>query len=371
MAGHSASDCNTDVLEDEHDGDYDTATHRRLIGSIASESSLNAQLTGRANDLLDPPPLKVAQPCSTTAPRSHGPVAPSVIIGLVLVILSTAAYASMSLLVSLAAQRGVPSMLSATFRFAAQTALSIAWIAYAHRGKLCAAETWLGKPANRQLLVQRGILGAVAMCGLFYAVSTAPLADATCIAFLNVPITVAVAAVVLGEQYTFADGLAGAASAIGVVLVVQPLALFGGTETSAPLSLLSVASGLLYALFSALVFVTIRAIGPGESALVLVLYFGITGCFVAPLLLITLQASNVITLVCVFRATKPSGDIPKHFDGQQVPSLGPPKSLTEVLGLEAGICTLGFVGQVILNRGLQLAPAGPASVRYQTRSAWN
>ena len=42
-------------------------------------------------------------------------------------------------------------------------------------------------------------------------------------------------------------------------------------------------------MLSALVFVTIRAIGPGESALVLVFYFGVTGCVVAPVLLAALQ----------------------------------------------------------------------------------
>lgn len=268
-----------------HDGEYDTVTLKQQTGGdVINAFGAGHQLTARSST----PPA----PHSTTAPISDD--ASSAAIGLLLVIASSAAYSSMSLLVSLATQLGVPSMLSATFRFAAQTALSIAWIAYAHRRNLCSAETWLGKQTNRHLLVQRGIVGAVAMCGLFYMVSTAPLADATCIAFLNVPVTAAVAAVVLGERYTYADGLAATASAVGVVLVVQPSILFGSSESSAAVSLFSLTSGLIYAVFSALVVVTVRAIGPGESAVVLVLYFGVTGCIVAPLLLITLQARNSV-----------------------------------------------------------------------------
>lgn len=265
-----------------------------------------------------------------SSPATAG--AQSAFFGLLLVILSSAAFASMNLLVSQSSRLGVPSFQSASVRFFAQTTLSVAWITHAKQGKLALLDTWLGKSNNRRLLIQRGVLGAVAMCCLFYTVSTLPLAEATCIAFLNVPFTTIIAACTLGERYTLADGIAGIASTIGVVLVVQPPAIFGGRLD---LPLLSLCIGLLYAVLSSCVFVTIRAIGPHESALVLVLYFGATGCIVAP------------SLLGIF----------------QSPSLG--ADIGAVAGLQIGVGLLGFVGQVFVNRGMQLAPAGPSSaMRY-------
>lgn len=284
-----------EVAREDHDSVHDTSS---LLGRSATANVDSAPL--RPSDVIPQaavvvkttsvvaPPAATLLPASTQAAQPRPSDSASAVMGLILVIAASATFASMSLLVSLAARLGVPSLLSATFRFGAQAAFSVAWIARAKRGRLGVPETWLGKPANRRLLVQRGLIGAVSMCCLFYTVSTIPLAEATCIAFLNVPITAAVAACFLGERYTVVDGLAGAASAVGVVLVVQPSALFGG---GASLPVLSLASGLLYSILSALVFVTIRAIGPGESALVLVLYFGVTGCVVAPVLLAALQAS--------------------------------------------------------------------------------
>jgi drug/metabolite transporter (DMT)-like permease len=253
----------------------------------------NEERTGHFEDhaLLSP----AVDTLTTSAPAviarvQHSTEAPgSAFAGLVLVVLSSAAFASLSLLVSQSSRLGIPSLQSATVRFSVQTLLSALWISRAKHDQLDRQDTWLGKPENRRLLVLRGIIGAVAMCCLFYAVSTLPLADATCIAFLNVPLTTIIAACTLGERYTLADGAACIASSIGVLLVVQPTALFGG---NVDLPLLSVCIALTYACLSSCVFVTIRAIGPRESSLVLVLYFGVTGCIVAPALLGLLQTPS-------------------------------------------------------------------------------
>lgn len=259
----------------------------------------------------------------------------SITFGLALVVVSSAAFAVLSLLVSISTTLGIPAMQTAITRFSFQLIFSAVWIAFSERGHLMQTETWLGKASNRRLLVQRGIIGAFSMCCLFYTVSTIPLADATCIAFLNVPITAAVAACFLGERYSIADGIAALVSAIGVILVVQPSFLFGSVQGHA-LPWLSVCTGLLYSVLSALVFVTIRAIGPGENALVLVFYFGVTGVIVAPILLAALQT----------------------------PSLGIPGNELAIVGAQLGVGLFGFIGQVLVSRGMQLAPAGASSVRH-------
>jgi len=124
---------------------------------------------------------------------------------------------------------------------------------------------------------------------------------------------------------------------LGVVLVAQPPALFGaapGGAPAAPLAPGAVAVALGGAVCSAMAFVSARRIGPGEDTLVVVLLFALLGCAVTP------------------AAAAAAG------------ALGAPPSRREAaLMLAAGVA--GWVGQLLLNAGMQAAPAGPAAVmRY-------
>jgi drug/metabolite transporter (DMT)-like permease len=267
-------------------------------------------------------------------------------LGLALTLTSTLAFSSSALFVTLLAPRGVPAMQSSSCRFLVQAALSLALIAISAGaagdwGRLRLVPTWAGKPENRWLLLSRAAWGAVGMSSYFWALSYpgARFADVTVLVFLNVPLTGVLARLLLKEPYGLLDGATALLAVVGVVIVAQPPALFGsGSGATQPVPPVVIAVSLVCAVASALAYLSIRRIGGrGESPAVMVLYFSIIGCVVGPV------ASAALGEVWV-----PLGELS-------------PGAAAMLLGV--GAC--GFAGQLLLNKGVQLAPAGPAIVmRY-------
>ena len=249
-----------------------------------------------------------------------------------MVLSSTFAFSSMALLVSLMGHRSIPSLQSAVARYWLSLLLSLATIAIARRGALCTASTWIGEPHHRRLLLIRGLWGAGGMSSYFWALSKLSIGDATVLMFVNVPLTALMAAVLIGEPYTLVDGITGILCMAGVVLVAQPAAIFGG-EGEVPA--LAVVVCLFGALTSSLAYVTIRQLGPTADPLVITLAFSAVGSVIAPLLLLMAQVPQPLA----------SGE-----DIWQMLLVG----------------LLGYLGQLALNRGIQLAPAGPATVMRYT-----
>jgi drug/metabolite transporter (DMT)-like permease len=244
----------------------------------------------------------------------------------------------MGLLVNMLGSR-VPSFQTTTIRFFIQAACSLAMFSPARRRGLHRLETWLGKPHNRWLLMSRAAFGACGMSCYFFALSYpgARLSDVTVLVFLNVPLTGLFAYFCLREAFGWMEAATTTLSMVGVLLVAQPASIFGADDEAAsqPVQSIVIAVSLLGAVSSAVAYLAIRKIGPNEDTLVMVLYFSVLGCFVGPL-------GGLVV-------------------GQTWISPSP----TEAVMLIA-VGVLGFLGHLLLNRGVQIAPAGPAAVMRYT-----
>lgn len=257
----------------------------------------------------------------------------SVAFGMLLVLLSTLAFSSMALLVNRV--KAFPSFQQVSIRFWVQALTTTVFQAVTvGPDRWTHATTWLGAPKNRRLLITRSLWGACGMSSYYYALTTINLSDATALVFTNVPMTAVFARVLLKEPYTLLDGATAVLSMAGVVLVSQPTWLFGGSsEQAVPWAAVLVC--LFGAATSAMAYVTIRQIGKSESPLVVVLVFAAVGSVVGPCAMWLAGQPFVVSA-----------------------------SGADVAGV---LCMgfLGFVGQLLLNAGIQMAPAGPASVmRY-------
>ena len=81
--------------------------------------------------------------------------------------------------------------------------------------------------SRRPLLWVRGLFGFLSLSCTYYAVTHLPLAEATVIQYIHPPITAALAAVVLKERFERSVIVSIGLGVIGLLLVAQPVALFG------------------------------------------------------------------------------------------------------------------------------------------------
>jgi len=270
----------------------------------------------------------IARQDSTAAAAAATAVRASHVLGMGLVLLSTVTFSAMALFQSMVGD-AVPSLVSTCVRFLLQGALTALSIAVLRRGRAGELATWLGRPERRWMMARRGLWGVGGMSAYFYSLSKIPLAEATSLAFINVPLTAILAAFLLAEAYTALDAATAAVAFAGVVVIAQPAALFGdGASTIPPALVLVILAG---AVCSAMAYITIRQIGPSEDPLVVTLWFAAVGIVISPFMALALQGF---------------GDL-SRWDAR-------------VCWLEFGIGATGFAGQVLLNRGIALAPAGPA-----------
>jgi drug/metabolite transporter (DMT)-like permease len=126
---------------------------------------------------------------------------------------------------------------------------------------------------QKGLLITRGLFGFVALNCFYYAVVHLPLAEVTVLQFTNPAFTALIAAMVLSERLGSRHMVLVVTSMVGVLLVAQPAALFGGLAGN--LEPLGVAAGLCSAFLSACAWVVIRKMGKGEEPLVVVYYFAL------------------------------------------------------------------------------------------------
>lgn len=261
--------------------------------------------------------------------------------GLFMVFSSSLLFSTSNFFIFLVARVGgsfsIPPAQTLCVRFFFQFALSVLATALLRRGRLRDRGVWMGKPRNAGKLLARAVFGVGGLGCWVWLLSNASLSDAAGITFLNIPLTAIFARAYLKEPYTRIDALTGALGLLGVVLVAQPSSLFGATSgvAVAPMSATAVAVGLCGACFSACAFLSIRTIGPDEDVLVVTLAFAALGCLLAPALLLATDGG--------WRAVS---------DPAQA-------------WLLVGVGCTGFLGQLLLNAGMGMAPAGPAAVmRY-------
>jgi drug/metabolite transporter (DMT)-like permease len=171
-------------------------------------------------------------------------------------------FSIMSLLVKLAADRGLPSQELVLAR--AVVTLVLSWWAIRRAG----IPMW---GVNRKLLLVRGMTGSVALMAYYASVAELQLADATIIQYTNPVMTALLAAWSLGERVERLTWIGAAASFVGVLLVARPSFLFGDVAQTIPLSALALAT--FGSFMSAVAYVMIRHLRDTEHPMVIVWYF--------------------------------------------------------------------------------------------------
>lgn len=126
---------------------------------------------------------------------------------------------------------------------------------------------------QRRMLVFRGIAGFLALACFYHTLTSLPIADATVIQYTNPVYAGLLAVPLLGEKLRRREVLSVLGSIVGVLLVTQPSFLFGGSPHALPP--MSVAVGLVGAMFSATAYITVRKLGATEHPAVIVGYFSL------------------------------------------------------------------------------------------------
>ncbi|KAJ2003755.1 hypothetical protein GGI04_002854 [Coemansia thaxteri] len=188
--------------------------------------------------------------------------------------------------------------------------------------------------------MMRAVFGSIGHLLYYLALGHLPMGIATVLFFTNPLFTALLARYMLGESFGHRHRMLAAAGMAGIAMVILPfsvvvLPLFGFFSSYLVWSLCA----LLGAASVALAYVSIRKAGSAVHALVHVTYFGVVGA----------ASSVVVALV--------TSELPHHWHWTFNP--------TDV-ALVVGVGTAAFAAQLLMNRGLQLAPAGPAVMMRNT-----
>jgi drug/metabolite transporter (DMT)-like permease len=177
-------------------------------------------------------------------------------------------FSVMSMLVKVAAERGLPPMEIVLVRCAVMTVFTA--------GLARAAGVSIAGNARRTLF-GRGLVGATALSLFYFALGRLPLGDATALHYTAPMWTAALAGPLLGERA--GRPLLGALllSGAGVVLVTRPAFVFGG----AALDTWGVAAALGGAILSGLAYVSVRRLRDTDHPLTVVFWLSWVGVAIA------------------------------------------------------------------------------------------
>eukprot|EP00834_Sanchytrium_tribonematis_P003066 NODE_109_length_18665_cov_0.924486.p8 type:complete len:323 gc:universal NODE_109_length_18665_cov_0.924486:6519-5551(-) len=186
-----------------------------------------------------------------------------------------------------------------------------------------------GKRHIRALLLLRGLFGAFSVGFYFYGVRYGNLGDTTAVFFTAPAMTTILSAMFLKQSLNVVHLLSILFCLLGTLLVARPsfLGIFPVEETSDKLALLISLAG---AFISACAYIMIAIIGNRANHLCLVFYFGITS-----------------SLISFF---------PTLFIGPIIPNILDSFYLI-------GVVIFAYLGQVTVNRGLQLASSSATLMR--------
>lgn len=177
-------------------------------------------------------------------------------------LLSAFAFALMGASVKFAGQQGIPVL-----EIIAARALISLMLSYADVRRK-------GIPlfgTHRVLLFLRGLVGFLALTGVFYALVHLPIAEASVLQYLHPMFTALIALLWLKERPTMATLLCIALSFIGLLVMVRPAFLFGGA--GAGYDTLAVTIAIAGAFGSGLAYTIVRRLSPVEDPSVIVFYF--------------------------------------------------------------------------------------------------
>ncbi|KZZ58241.1 hypothetical protein A3762_13200 [Oleiphilus sp. HI0125] len=183
-------------------------------------------------------------------------------IGLRYMLLSAVGFSLMAVCVKLAFEDGIPVLQIVAAR--ALVSLLLSYF-FAKRKGLSV----LG--SHRGLLFARGFVGAVALLAVYSALTRLPLAEATMLQYLH-PVFVAVLALFFLAERFHASLLGSIVlSLVGLILVVEPSWVHGGSLTQ--LDQLGVIFALIGAFGSAIAYVLVRKLSHLEDSSVIIFYF--------------------------------------------------------------------------------------------------
>lgn len=205
-------------------------------------------------------------------------------------------------------------------------------VIYAWRRELEAAVR-MGRPFGH---VGRGLTAVGAMFCNFSALARLPVVDATAISFAAPLITVAMAALLLGERVRIYRWSAVIIGFAGVLVMLAPHLDFAGSEIASVSEAIGAFLGLTGAVFNSASVIQTRHLTKSESTSSIVFYFSLI-CAVAGLLTLPL--------------------------GWNAPS---PAELAALIGI--GIC--GGVGHIVLTESYRFAPASLVAPFDYTSMLW-
>lgn len=205
-------------------------------------------------------------------PELHGEVAPKrappgrfrMTTGMRYMAASAFCFSVMSLLVKMAGSR-LPSQEVVMARAIVTMILSIVLLRRAR-----VAAPWGNQ---RGLLTLRGVFGFLALSCFYHSITHLPIADATVIQYTNPVYAGLLAVPFLGERLRRREVLSVVASMAGVMLVMRPAFLFGGSAHALPPA--TVMIGLFGAMCSAAAYITVRKLGRTEHPAVIISYFSV------------------------------------------------------------------------------------------------
>jgi len=169
---------------------------------------------------------------------------------------------------------------------------------------------------NKPLLVARGVVGALALIFVYYAVTTLPLAEATVLQYLHPVFTAFLAVIFLKERVQRSTLVCIVLSLLGLGIMVMPnFQLFTYESASSSLLMLpsnisyswiSIGAAILGAFGSAVAYVIVKKLTKTEDSSVIIFYFPFVALPIALILLgndfvmPSLPALGLLLLVGIF-----------------------------------------------------------------------
>ncbi len=160
---------------------------------------------------------------------------------------------------------------------------------------------------NKPWLVARGVVGALALIFVYYAVTTLPLAEATILQYLHPVFTAVLAVIFLKEKVQRSTLLCIVISILGLSVMVSPNIQFSSSAISTmQYSWISIGAAILGAFGSAVAYVIVKKLTKTEDSSVIVFYFPFVSLPIAIALLgsdfvmPSLPAFGLLLLVGIF-----------------------------------------------------------------------
>ncbi|EDO18246.1 hypothetical protein Kpol_543p75 [Vanderwaltozyma polyspora DSM 70294] len=225
---------------------------------------------------------------------------------------------------------------------------SIGIIVYVYMNRRTIPYVPFGNPQVRQWLILRGIFGFIGVFGMYFSLMYLTISDAVLISFMAPSFTLFLAWFVLGEPFSKLEGVGSILSLTGVLFIVRPSFIFGGSIENEKSHDLSIATGrtrfiaTTIALFGAAslsgVYIVIRFIGAKAHAIMNVSYFSVV--------------TGIVSLLGVLFIPSMKFQVPEG-------------STEWILFCTIGVC--GFIHQLLLTMGIQKVRAGKGSLMSYTQ----